>query len=458
MLYLNTRVYSLYWDITLLCLSRASVEQLTARSLRARTDHIYRFDLPPPRSTSDAKRSCPFPSSAIKTAVSSTSHLLFQHRFAIFVPRVRLSPKSRMSFCNFTELLAADSPDGIDTIVPFSQTAAGKYLLTTLFIEFAQDHRSATPPTTTAVNALLVTLDSQTFPFNASEEDAVGGERLKAHSRLATLLWRTLIASCPTNPIQPAAVPSPLKNEKLALAATIATQRIRLLAHSAAGASTGVYFFNECLELQTQRVLVQCTITIEAAICSIAALHSLSAVDADGNPLTLDQVVELTPPRSYGAGSHLQRLGRQRSRAQARIQVPLRQREASHPCSRHQRLPRAAGAGAPTALGPGRARLRPLSRRLKDYVPGSICPALKLVNKPVAVPQPPKVPAVETVSPTTGRNADRPARAAPKKNRVGRDNGEDYDTRPYKQRGYDNGKGPYRGGWPKDNRSRDYRD
>ena len=55
-------------------------------------------------------------------------------------------------------------------------------------------------------------------------------------------------------------------------------------------------FFNECLELQTQRVLVQCTITIEAAICSIAALHSLSAVDADGNPLTLDQVVELIPP------------------------------------------------------------------------------------------------------------------------------------------------------------------
>ena len=89
MLYLNTRVYSLYWDITLLCLSRASVEQLTARSLRARTVHIYRFDFPPQRSTSDAKRSCPFPSSAIKTAVSSTSHLLFQHRFAIFVPRVR---------------------------------------------------------------------------------------------------------------------------------------------------------------------------------------------------------------------------------------------------------------------------------------------------------------------------------------------------------------------------------
>jgi hypothetical protein len=30
MLYLNTRVFSLYWDISLLCLSRASVEQLTA--------------------------------------------------------------------------------------------------------------------------------------------------------------------------------------------------------------------------------------------------------------------------------------------------------------------------------------------------------------------------------------------------------------------------------------------
>ena len=90
-------------------------------------------------------------------------------------------------------------------------------------------------------------------------------------------------------------------------------------------------------------------------------------------------------------------------------------------------------------------------------VPCSICPALTLVNKPVAVPQPPKVPAVEKVTPATGRNAERPSRAAPRKDRVGRDNGADYDTRPYKHRGYDNGKGPYRGGWPKDNHSRDYR-
>ena len=66
-----------------------------------------------------------------------------------------------MSFCKFTELLATDSPDGVDTVVPFSQTAAGKYLLTTHFIDFAQDPRSATLPTTTAVNALLATLDSQ---------------------------------------------------------------------------------------------------------------------------------------------------------------------------------------------------------------------------------------------------------------------------------------------------------
>jgi hypothetical protein len=41
------------------------------------------------------------------------------------------------------------------------------------------------------------------------------------------------------------------------------------------------------------------------------------------------------------------------------------------------------------------------AKRLKDNVPGSICPALTLVNKPVAVPQPNKVPAVEKVTPTT---------------------------------------------------------
>ncbi len=95
--------------------------------------------------------------------------------------------------------------------------------------------------------------------------------------------------------------------------------------------------------------------------------------------------------------------------------------------------------------------------RLKKNVPGSICPALALVNKPVAVPQPPKSPAVDASAPT-GRDAARPSRTATRRNHNERGSGEDYDARPYdrKARGYDGGKVAYRVGWPRDNRSRDH--
>ena len=96
------------------------------------------------------------------------------------------------------------------------------------------------------------------------------------------------------------------------------------------------------------------------------------------------------------------------------------------------------------------------AKRLKENVPGSICPALALVNKPIASPQPPKSLASESGAPT-GSDAS-PARSAPKKDARNRgqrqDAGEDYDERPYrddyKHRGNDYDKGAYRGGWQRD--------
>lgn len=226
------------------------------------------------------------------------------------------------------------------------------------------------------------------------------------------------------------------------------------------------------MELQTQRVLVQCTITIEAAICSIAALHSLSAVDADGNPLTLDQVVELIPPVptepaaiSKGLADNVRELKRESKYLYDSVKLATRVPGINGYHVLQELEHRLRSDLYELACDPTHVykttfaeQAEAAAKRLKDNIPGSICPALTLVNKPVAVPQPPKVPAVGTVTPPTGRNADRPSRAAPRQNRVGRDNGEDYDTRPYKHRGYNNGKGPYGGGWPKDIRSRDYRD
>ena len=77
MLDLNTRVYSLYWDLTLLCLSRASVEQLTAPKMPPG---------PGPSNLSRCRRQIaddPFPCSihCYKRQVSARANTCFQQRF-----------------------------------------------------------------------------------------------------------------------------------------------------------------------------------------------------------------------------------------------------------------------------------------------------------------------------------------------------------------------------------------
>jgi hypothetical protein len=228
------------------------------------------------------------------------------------------------------------------------------------------------------VNELLSTLDGQLFPFNASEDDGTDGDKLKAHSKLATLLWKNLLASCDfsplpsnvSNPTQPStqAAQSPLRGERLGLEATRETHRIRLIAHSAAGASTGVTFFNENLELQTQMVLVQSTITVEATILSIAAMHGLSTVGADGTPLTLEQLVELIPPvesaaLSKGLADNVRELRRRTKYLFDSVKLATR----VPGLNGYHALQVRPGAGAPLALGSGGACLRPFTR-LQDYL------------------------------------------------------------------------------------------
>ena len=90
MLHLNNRVYSCYWDVTLLCLSRASVEQLTAQ-IAAGPDRSHLPNLIFRRRGQLLMLNVParFPSSAIKTAVSFTSHLLFSIDLRYSFLRVR---------------------------------------------------------------------------------------------------------------------------------------------------------------------------------------------------------------------------------------------------------------------------------------------------------------------------------------------------------------------------------
>jgi hypothetical protein len=104
------------------------------------------------------------------------------------------------SSASFTELLASSPPDDLGAEVPYSQTAEGKLVLTKIFLDYENAVQNGPSPSFTNVSGLLTTLDTQKFPFDASDEDAEMGAKLKRQSKLATTLWRTLLAQCSSAP------------------------------------------------------------------------------------------------------------------------------------------------------------------------------------------------------------------------------------------------------------------
>ena len=148
---------------------------------------------------------------------------------------------------------------------------------------------------------MLVTLDSQSFPFNASEDD----DQLKVHSKLATTLWRTLLAQCLPTPsasssIEPSAPPpapqQPVLGDQRA-AATEARklaeelERSRLRAVCADIAGPGAQGGNFSTEFVTARASEQFLghAQLRAAFASlVCASLGVSPFDEDG--------VTTTPP------------------------------------------------------------------------------------------------------------------------------------------------------------------
>ena len=193
---------------------------------------------------------------------------------------------------------------------------------------------------------------------------------------------------------------------------------------------TGVEFFNENLELQTQKVLVQSTTTIEAAARVIASLHGLSAVDASGSALTLEQILEMIPaaPTEQAAATtalanDVRELKRQTKYLYDSVKVATRVpgyngyhvlQELEHRL--RMDLEEHACDQGHTFLTIFNEQAEAADKRLKANVPGSICPALALVNAPVVTIPPPKVTAGNPKSPADEQGAQRskrPGRAAP---------------------------------------------
>ena len=387
----------------------------------------------------------------------------------------------------YRQLLTPDAAlEDHSTLVPFSKTIVGQLHLLRHFVTLEQRHLpQSQAPTITEVASFLERVDVDTFPYNVTEECPTSADRLKTLMSNVDSLWETLLltatpasASAPAGS-QAADTTQPFSPEKRALAATLETQRIRLAAHSAENAKTGIPFFNENLELQTQRLLVQSTTVVEAAVRTLAARLGSSPLDAEGNPRTLEQILDLIPPglgesadATKGLAESVRELRRLAKYLYDSVKLATRVpgingyfvlQELEH----RDRLDREELICDPeyTFKTSFPEQAEAAAKRLKDNVPGSICPALALVNKPVADPQPPRTPAGEDGAPR-GRDAGRPGRAAPHgrkeippRNRAPRqDQDEDYEDRPYERKNRSNdydkgayrGEGAYRGGWPRD--------
>lgn len=212
----------------------------------------------------------------------------------------------------YRQLLSQEAPQGDNsTLVPYSKTILGQLQLMRLFCALEQRNLCREhAPSIVDVSSFIEKVDRVLLPYESAENDPVYADRIRAQKSNIDNMWETLLlhsspsSSSATSTLpprsavttQPSALLSPLAGEKRGLASTLETHRIRLLAHSAQGAATGVLFFNESLELQTQRVLVQATTTVEATARVIAMLHGIVAADAEGTPLTLEQILDLIPP------------------------------------------------------------------------------------------------------------------------------------------------------------------
>ncbi len=184
-----------------------------------------------------------------------------------------------------------------------------------------------------------------------------------AHKHLSTIIWETLLLDSAAPPNRPTAarpsvtqshsILSPIAGEKRGLAVTVETQRIRLLVHSASGAPTGVRFsmnfwnfkLSKSWSNPPPRSMKQC-------VSSLLCLESKPLT-----PTSPHKILELIPA------------------------VPEEPTDAAT-C---------------LACDPGHTfkmtfaeQVEAAAKRLKENFPGSLCPALTLVNQPVAATAPPR--------------------------------------------------------------------
>ena len=142
--------------------------------------------------------------------------------------------------------LIADPPADRTGRHVFSNSLAGSNLFRRLFAEHNINPAATLQdaPLPALVASFMETHDqnSGTFPYNC----AIIDPGMATAVSNATVGWEVLLLESKKVPDPKQALPttpSPPSNEKRQLATTLETRRIRMLAHSAAGAVTGVAFF-----------------------------------------------------------------------------------------------------------------------------------------------------------------------------------------------------------------------
>jgi hypothetical protein len=364
---------------------------------------------------------------------------------------------------NYRELLSAVPPEDTNTNVPFARTAMGKYHLLCMFNEY--DRVCPSPsgrPTMAIVNDLLITLDAQLFPFNTMEDDAGEGDKLKAHCKLATMLWKTLLAEGNPSPspsvaaIPPTAPPTPqpptLGDQRAAaiearkLAEEIERARLRSVCADLNGpGAQGGNFTNEFVTSRASELFIGQTQLLDACAALACKLLGVSPFDADGITPTAPELILAKIPQDTSslpewtsliqavesmeeASSLLFKGWRTMSRSfetSWRHMVQIKWQDQEDAAERRINK-------AHPVLKTFEDKLAMAILKLKAAVPGTICPA-------AAVGLRNSGPTTTSKKDEAGSGNDRPARAAPKTPK------KPYERKKYDAKPYDRDQGYYAG-------------
>ena len=199
----------------------------------------------------------------------------------------------------YRQLLSQAPPDGdYSTLVPYSRTISGQLQLTRLFLALEQRNLPREhAPTIVDVSTFLEKVDRVSLPYECSESDPVHADKFRAHKNNTDSLWETLLlcstpssSAAPSTGQPPPSSQQPLlgdhraaANEARKRAEEIEKSRLRAVVSDIQGpGNNGGNYTNEFVTARASELFVGQAALLAACSALVCVTFGISAFDDDG--------------------------------------------------------------------------------------------------------------------------------------------------------------------------------